>query len=632
MGRQLNILVEKEPIYIIKTEDFTVNFYIHLILPHLNKIIQYITAAIAICTVFALYIYAAFFYRFAFNYETAINGQYFAFFLAVLGLTIIRGLNIFQKNDNKVQYFAVIVITLLLLVPLFSDKYGWGNEYWTELLSVFILFACLVYLPVRIIVALPYFLVAMLLWQLWLVFTQMDGLAFDASELNLQGSLQNSGVFSCYLVTNLPLLYYVIFHRSISRSGLLSSLIKWLKVICFLTIVVFIVFIICCSQSRSAMIAVVVALISQCLFMYSGALKTGLQYIPKWAAVISIGFLIVAASYAAWCLFFLKKASAFGRALKWEIAGRHLGDHFFTGTGIGRFSWYYPQWQAQYFATNPNPPEAYFLSAGESYIIFNEYLQLFETVGIIGFAGFVLLLYWFFKSRSAQYARLLSAMKTTMVALLATGLTTYAFHVNVFLVLLAICFAITAVISLKPLSRQRESITPILLFVLSAYTTCTIYQKWKAADSWNTAREGRVDTASPLWPELNKTLGQDGKFLTEYGLRQLESGHPAAAIVTLEKARLYFISRNTMEALATAYEQAGNYPKAIESRRWLCDYLPNKFAPKYELLKLYKITGDTTTVKKMINTILTMPVKIPSAEVDRIKEEVKKSEWSTRIF
>jgi O-antigen ligase/polysaccharide polymerase Wzy-like membrane protein len=589
----------------------------------LNKIIQYIAVAIAICTAIALYIYAAFFYRFAFNYETDINGQYFAAFIAVLALTIIWGLNIFQKDDNKVQYFAVIIITLLLLVPVFSDKYGLGNEYWAEVLSVFILFACLVFLPVRIIVALPYFLVVMLLWQLWLAFTQMDGLAFDAGEFSLQGSLQNSGVFSCYLVTNLPLLYYVAFHQSISRSGLLSNLIKWLKVICFLTIVVFIAFIICRSQSRSAIIGAVAALVSQCLFTHWGALKTWLQRIPTWATNISIGFLILAASYAAWYLFFLKKASAFGRVMKWEIAGRHIGDHFFTGTGIGRFSWYYPQWQAQYFATNPNPPGAYFLSAGESYIIFNEYLQLFETIGLIGFAGFALLLYWFFKSRSIQYARLLSAMKTTMVVVLATGLTTYVFHVNVFLVLVAICFAVTAVISHKPLSRQRGSVMPFL-FVLSAYTTFAIYQKWKAVESWNTAREGSADADLTLWSELNKTFGQDGKFLTEYGQRQLESGHPEAAIVTLEKARQSFISRNTMEALATAYEQAGNYPAAIETRRWLCGFLPNRFIPRYELLKLYKKTGDTTGINKTINIILTMPVKIPSAEVDRIKEEAKK--------
>lgn len=592
----------------------------------MDKIIQYFTAAFAICTTIVLCMYVAFFYRFAFNYETDINGQYFTAFITVVGFTIILGLNIFRKAGNVVQYFGMIISILLLLFSVFSGKYSFANEYWTVVLCIFILFVCLLFLPAHIIVAFPYFLVAMLLWQLWLAFEQMDGLRFDAGPLTLQGSLQNSGVFSCYLVIHLPLLYYVAFDQSISGSGFLCKKIKWLKVICFLTSVVFIAFIIYCSQSRSAIIGVVSAIASQYLFMYGAALKTWLQRIPKWATVIIISFLIIAASCTAWYLFFLKKVSAVGRALKWEIAGRHAGEHLISGTGIGRFSWYYPQWQAQYFTANPGAPGAYFLSAGESYIIFNEYLQLFETIGIIGFAGFVLLLYWFFKAQSVQYTRLLSTTKATMVVLLVTGLTTYSFHVNVFLVLLAICFAATAVITCTPPAIRRRAIMPILLFIASAYAAFAIYQKWKAAESWNSAREGRTVTASTLWPQLNKTLGRDGKFLTEYGRWQVENGHAKAAIVTLEKARQYFISRNTIEALATAYEQTGNYRAAIETRWWLCDFLPNRFAPRYQLLKLYKKTGDTAGVKKVANIILAMPVKIPSAEVDTIKEEAGKFE------
>ncbi len=574
----------------------------------LNKIIQYITAAIAICTVTVLYGYAAFYYRFAFNFETEINGQYFFAFVAVAGFALIAALNIFRKDNNKIQYGGMIIVTLLLLFSLFSDRYSFANEYYTVVLSSFLLFVCLLFLPARVIAVFPYFLIVMLLWQLGLAFQQMEGLLFHAGQLNLQGSLQNSGVFCCYLVIHLPLLYYFVLQRS-------GKLTRWLKVIFFITIVVFIGFIIYRSQSRSAIIGVVAAILSQCLFTCGRIVKAWLQRLPKWAISTGIGFLIVVVSSAAWYLFFLKKASAFGRVMKWEIAGQHIGDHFFTGTGIGRFSWYYPQWQAQYFVNNPHAPEAYFLSAGESYIIFNEYFQLFETIGLIGFAGFALLLVWFFRTRSVEHAGLLSAIKATLVVLLATAFTTYSFHVNVLLVLLAICFAATAIISIKPSPMRRGVIIPVLLFGVAACTTLVCYQKWSAAESWRTAREASI-----------KTLGTDGKFLTEYGQWQLENGQAEAAVKTLEKAKQYFISRSTMDALATAYEQAGNYAAAIETRQWLCGYLPNRFAPKYDLLKLYKKAGDTTGVHKMVITILTMPVKIPSTEVDKIIEEVKKME------
>lgn len=587
----------------------------------MNKLIQCITASVALCTIFVFYIYVAFFYRFAFNYETEINGQYFAAFIAISGLTIIWVLNIFRKDGNNLPYYGVIIVALLLLIPVFWEEYGFGNEYWADVLSVFILFACLIFVPARIIAALPYFLVAILLWQLWLAFDQMDGFSFDAAPLTLQGSLQNSGVFCCYLVIHLPLLYYITFDQPVSGSGLLHNVIKWLKIICYLMMLVFIAFIIYRSQSRSAIIGVVAAISCQCLFTRWETLKTWLQRMPEWAIFTSIGFLIIAISYAARYLFFLKKASAFGRAMKWEIAGSHIGDHFFTGTGIGRFSWYYPQWQAQYFAANSDASGAYYLSAGESYIIFNEYLQLFETIGLVGFAGFMLLLYWFFKARSVQYARLLSAIKITVVVLLATGLTTYSFHVNVFLVLLAICFAITAVISHKRQPAAGGVAIRILLFMFLAYAATTIYQQWKAAESWNKVKAGHAIVAG-----LNTVLRRDGKYLTEYGQRQLENGHPKEAVEALEIARKYFLSRNTIEALATAYERAGNYRKAIETWRWLCDFLPNKFTPRHELLKLCKRARDTASAKKVARIILTMPVKIPSYEVDRIKEEAKEIE------
>lgn len=583
------------------------------------KIIQNIAVAIAIGTTCVLYIYFAFFYRFSFNYETDINGQYFSVFIAVTALTLVCGLNILKREFNKVQYWVVIMTALLLLVPVFFDRYSAGNEYCTNVLSALILFACLVFIPAHIIITLPYLLIAVLLWQLGIAFEQMNGVSFDADQLNLQGSFQNSGVFCCYLVIHLPLLYYAAFQQAGSKPGRWGRVLTWLKIICFLLVMVFILYIVYCSRSRSAIIAVVAGIAGYCLFTFGGGIKGRLQRIPKWATIGSMLFLLLLAACGAWYLFYLKPASAIGRAMKWKIAAGHIGDHLWAGTGIGRFSWYYPQWQAQYFASGTNPPETYLFSAGESYIIFNEYLQLFETIGLIGFAGFVFLLYWFFKARSVQYTRLLTAMKATMMALLAAGLTTYTFHVNVFLVLMAICFAVAAVTTRIPLTGRKGMIAQILLCIITAYMSFSAYRQWAAVKVWSTAQE--IDARSIA--KVNQVLHSDGKFLTDYGMWQLKAGYAKEALVTLEKAKQYFISRNTMEALAMGYDQTGNYPAAIITRQWLCNYLPNKFAPRYELMMLYKKAGDMVNVKKIANEILTMPVKIPSAEVNNIKEQAR---------
>ena len=97
----------------------------------------------------------------------------------------------------------------------------------------------------------------------------------------------------------------------------------------------------------------------------------------------------------------------------------------------------------------------------------------------------------------------------------------------------------------------------------------------------------------------------------------------ANASIILEEAKKYFISSVTIETLAQAYKKTGNYKKAIENYEWLCHYLPNIFGTKLELLKLYVDVGDTANARKTANVIMTMPVKLGSHELDRIKVQTE---------
>jgi hypothetical protein len=312
----------------------------------------------------------------------------------------------------------------------------------------------------------------------------------------------------------------------------------------------------------------------------------------------------------------------------------HIADHFWMGTGLGRFTWYYPQWQAQYFIDHSKVPKDYFLSAGESYIIFNEYVQLFKEVGFIGCIVFILLLLHFFTSRSTTHKYLLFTAKLTVIAILACGFTSYPFHLNVFLLLLAFCFAV--VFSLRENSSQLGRTVPIknrllngalaggvvMLLGFTGYKGIDAYsvvRRWEIIRNDNLLRP--VEAKGQCAP-LYYVLRTDGKFLTEYGewLAQ-DSANGSKAIAVLEEAKLFFLTRQTMETTARAYVAMGNYPAAIDNMKWLGHFLPNKFTPKYELLKLYQQQKDTANVKKTALEILDMHVKIPSAEVDRIKSE-----------
>ena len=51
---------------------------------------------------------------------------------------------------------------------------------------------------------------------------------------------------------------------------------------------------------------------------------------------------------------------------------------------------------------------------------------------------------------------------------------------------------------------------------------------------------------------------------------------------------------------------------------------PYKYAPRMALLKLYELKKDTVSITSKAREIIAMPVKVPSAEVDRIKSEAVK--------
>ncbi|WP_165760271.1 O-antigen ligase family protein [Niastella populi] len=393
------------------------------------------------------------------------------------------------------------------------------------------------------------------------------------------------------------------------------------------------------SQSRIGMIALGILLLSFFILRYGTVAKKFMYRLPKAVVLLVAGVLVAGMCYAGWYLFNLKKLSAITRLMTLDIAKEHIADHVWLGTGPGRVSWHYPQWQAQYFATHPHPPNYYFLSAGESYYLFNEYVELFFMIGLPGFIVFVFILIWFFTTRSIKYKALLQAAKLTVIAILVCGISSYSFHVTFLLLLFAFCFAIAAIVNENKWKIFRKlnlpdqlynavsRAIPVILIVIAGFAVYSAFGQWQAKRDWDKLRNRLDGDRAGIIAEygrLYEVLSYDGKFLTDYGMTLLEdSADCRKASFILEEAKKYFISRITIETLAKAYKKEGDFRKAIQNYEWLCHYLPNRFGTKLELLKLYELVGDTTKARLTAHMILSMPVKIESHEVERIKGETR---------
>lgn len=594
-------------------------------------------------TLYLLY-YFIFTYPFSFNFEIELNGQYilgylFPFFSLMLLIQIVQK----PAIGTYPSFFIYLILLLFLLLISFTSMFSFSNEHFFIIATIVIFSGTAVlfseWLPFRMIIII---FLLLFLYELTTGIEQYFDSADSANvSLLIKGDLQNSGIYACWLVIQLPFAYYALFHLSfkqeISRKWQTFHRALYLsKIVLFVLLLIAVLFIVYQAQSRSAMMALVTYFLTHSAYQWGGYIKAKTAALSRPVLLAITAVLLAPIAFGAYYLFYLKRLSAIGRVMKWHVTWEHITDNFWLGTGLGRFTWYYPQWQAQYFHTHASPPEDFYLSAGETYIIFNEYLQLFKEIGFIGIVLIAITLYYFFRSRSTTHKQLLNGAKATVVTILACAFTSYPLHVTPVLLLLVLCFAIAVTVrDNKPqpgkyFSLNRIPVTKpliLLLFILSCYTSYKSIKQSAAARDWNDLRGNYSlshEQVKARYSDLYPILQHDGKFLTDYGEFLLQDSMDAQkAIEILEQAKGCFISRKTVEATENAYVKNHNYTKAIQNAGWLSYFLPNSFGVKYELLTLYKQSGNLIKARTIANTILTMPVKIPSYEVTHIKEKTR---------
>jgi len=575
-------------------------------------------------------------YPFAFNFEIYMHGHYFG---VVIACVAILSYGLFSSFNSQRGLSASPVKTgfhdltgslalLLITAGYLCFPSCRGNEY---LVNASISGLCLVLLRsmspnslrVLLIIVAAGGLAELILAM---VMTQNN---FSGEPVSITGSLHNTGVLAVFLVIQLPLLWYAIDYCSRKWTPRHS---RWFRSILFCP-ALFLVLAICVySKARMAVATAAVLAI-----LFAGRyFKKDLPGLPAYARTVSAMLLLGTVLLSGYYFYYLKQGSSIGRLLILDVSLRHLPDHFWLGTGLGRFSWYYPQWQAAYFLAHPKPESPFFLSAGETYVAFNEFLQLFETFGFWGFLLVLLSFTWLFTAVSTQNRELLFACKATAVAILSCCCFHYPLHLNAILLILALCFSIVASIRENdpifkiPIASVRKKwlrLSGAVAVALAVPALLIGYQQYAAMEKWQLIRDDDRAQRDMLKKEALSCydhLRYDGKFLAEYGAflaRDPIDLHNAIAMA--EASRKIFISWTSIEDLAYFYLQQKEYARAIRTFEWMSGYVPNRFRPRLELLELYKKTHHPDSAIRTASFILAMPVKIASDEVSDIKKEAE---------
>lgn len=438
--------------------------------------------------------------------------------------------------------------------------------------------------------------------------------------LKIRGTLQNSGVYSIYLVLNLPFCYYLLQLVLKNNKAPLTILI----VLSF-----FITMILYFTKSRTAIVSIFVLAVVTPFFSnykvfkdfdFSKAKKTIFK------VLLIIVFLLIGMF-----LVTIKSGSAYGRLLIWKVTATHIRKTLFHGLGIGRFSYQYPLWQIQYTDAHSTLPLNYFLNVDESHVAMNEYMEILVENGLLGLVCFLALMICILVNKPLEKTWLLVSSKLTVMGMLVASFFSYVLHCTVLLVLFTFCIAVLCQNLNIRFTKVRKdgmlSVVALLLFyglLILSFFVCKEHndnvKKWQELqqDIFAPAKDTQIKYA-----ELYPSLKENGKFLLDYGEHLLDNNQPVTGAVILEESKRYYTSYRTYFSIADAYYQSGNIPLSIKNLKYMASLIPYKFYPKYQLAKLYYRLGDTARGLAMAKLVLNMPVKIPSEEVRKIKEEMQ---------
>lgn len=504
-----------------------------------------------------------------------------AWLLAFFGIALL-----FATSSNSLYIILVVSICLLALMGLLNNNFHLQNSNLLWIISV--------------------------LGALQAVYG-ISQYIFSTNQYNIgiKGSFDNPAGFAVTLSLIFPFALYL----SIKNCNWL----KRLGITCCFIIVISILL----SKSRAGILAITLS--SGVLIYFETRI---FEFFKRWKikqkVVTALIIFILFSSF----LYFLKKDSANGRLLIWQISWQMIKEKPLTGNGLGSFKAEYMLHQANYFTNNEN--NKFELLADNVKHPLNEFILVLIEFGFIGLA--ILLVTFFFlgrlilKSRSTYKFLVLSAILALFIFMSFS-------YPNQYVPVWIITFFSFALIfqNNSTIGINSNSVVPIFR-ILTVIVFCVAFLfiiqnignelQWKKTAT--NSLKGFTEEMLPEYEELYSTpLNRNPFFLYNYGAELNYTKKYDKSIEILNECARKFNDYDLQLLLADNYTGIKNYQKAEETLKFASDMIPNRFYPLYQLVKLYQATGQNNKAIKLANELLEKPVKIPSTTIGTIKHEMK---------
>lgn len=433
--------------------------------------------------------------------------------------------------------------------------------------------------------------------------------------------IPNASIFSILLASQiafiLPLVLYYQNRRATLKIVLLPLLI----------VIILSIFLLTCTKGRAGWIGFILALV-YIAYQYQPILRIKKAIIfLSLSLIILLGFLL--SSY--------KSDSSAGRILIYKISGEIFKENWLWGIGHGQFKVQYNLYQAKYFAShNIDSKEA--MLADNSYYAFNDYFQVFIENGLIGFlilGAILFFLYIQFKNTKTNNdnKHLFIASIASLICIVSGSFFSYPLHVFPLMVQAILCVAL---LNSFPTSYKSQVCLPeklgifskvilvLICVLLLIHYSYYVNYKIKSDHAFKLNRIGYKHKSLKIYQELNKYYIREDNALYLYAQQLYYSNQLLPAKMVLKDAKNIYSSNEVYKLSASIENELYNFEQAEKDYKTAIYMVPNRMAGRNNLLDFYLERKDTTQAIYWANSIVNMPVKIPSQRTKNMKQKANK--------
>ncbi len=289
------------------------------------------------------------------------------------------------------------------------------------------------------------------------------------------------------------------------------------------------------------------------------------------------------------------------------------------GVGIGRFAVEYGLQQAAYFRLQGTGGAAALL-AGNTQFALNEYLQVTAEAGIAAGIFFLLCTLLLLRRGIQQYKRqpsfLLCCALAGFTAISAGNLTFYLLHNGWVLLLYGLCvFTVLLLQVTTPQIVLRCGGVLLAAGVVAAGigTYREVKGKQLLALAGQLSMAGYRVQSDALFAAAKPYCSSSVNYHTALAVHCLRYNSPAAAIGYLRHAQVNQTHSDIFHLLGNAALRLGDTAQAICHYQAEVYTMPCLLAPRKKLADLYQHLRQPARERYWLQTIVQMPVKVPSA-------------------